>query len=291
MSEKEASYVLTSENSGEFYANKLGLADEPTTEAIVPVETQTSEPEAKDEPKATEEQKPNKLEKRFSDITKQREQARQEAERERTRASELEARLKELESQLQPKQVDDGKPRPEQYSDAFEYNEALTEYKINQRMEQKEREAEQARLQEQRLNQAKTFAEREQAVRAELPDYDDMIASSDVMISDQVKDAILESDIGPKIIYHLAENPEIAEKINKMSLVNALKEVGKIEARLEKAPESKAEVKAVEVSKAPRPISPLKSMSASGEVPMDSNGNFNGSFRQYREMRKQGKIR
>lgn len=291
MSEKEASYVLTSENSGEFYANKLGLADEPTTEAIVPVETQTSEPEAKDEPKATEEQKPNKLEKRFSDITKQREQARQEAERERTRASELEARLKELESQLQPKQVDDGKPRPEQYSDAFEYNEALTEYKINQRMEQKEREAEQARLQEQKLIQAKTFAEREQAVRAELPDYDDMIASSDVMISDQVKDAILESDIGPKIIYHLAENPEIAEKINKMSLVNALKEVGKIEARLEKAPESKAEVKAVEVSKAPRPISPLKSMSASGEVPMDSNGNFNGSFRQYREMRKQGKIR
>ena len=291
MSEKEASNVLTSENSGEFYANKLGLADEPTTEAIVPVETQTSEPEAKDEPKATEEQKPNKLEKRFSDITKQREQARQEAERERTRASELEARLKELESQLQPKQVDDGKPRPEQYSDAFEYNEALTEYKINQRMEQKEREAEQARLQEQKLIQAKTFAEREQTVRAELPDYDDMIASSDVMISDQVKDAILESDIGPKIIYHLAENPEIAEKINKMSLVNALKEVGKIEARLEKAPESKAEVKAVEVSKAPRPISPLKSMSASGEVPMDSNGNFNGSFRQFREMRKQGKIR
>lgn len=291
MSEKEASNVLTSENSGEFYANKLGLADEPTTEAIVPVETQTSEPEAKDEPKATEEQKPNKLEKRFSDITKQREQARQEAERERTRASELEARLKELESQLQPKQVDDGKPRPEQYSDAFEYNEALTEYKINQRMEQKEREAEQARLQEQKLIQAKTFAERELAVRAELPDYDDMIASSDVMISDQVKDAILESDIGPKIIYHLAENPEIAEKINKMSLVNALKEVGKIEARLEKVPESKAEVKAVEVSKAPRPISPLKSMSASGEVPMDSNGNFNGSFRQFREMRKQGKIR
>ena len=128
-------------------------------------------------------------------------------------------------------------------------------------------------------------------MRAELPDYDDMIASSDVMISDQVKDAILESDIGPRIIYHLAENPEIAEKINKLSLVNALKEVGKIEARLEKAPESKAEAKAVEVSKAPRPISPLKSMSASGEVPMDSNGNFNGSFRQYREMRKQGKIR
>ena len=291
MSEKEASNVLTSENSGEFYANKLGLADETHTESIVPVEPQTSEPDAKEEPKSTEELKPNKLEKRFSDITKQREQARQEAERERTRASELEARLKDLESQLKPKQQETGKPRPEQFADAFEYAEALTEYKTNERIDQLQSEAQQAKADEERLKQAKTFAEREQAVRAELPDYDDMIASSDVMISDQVKDAILESDIGPKIIYHLAENPEIAEKINKMSLVNALKEVGKIEARLEKAPESKAEVKAVEVSKAPRPISPLKSMSASGEVPMDSNGNFNGSFRQYREMRKQGKIR
>jgi DNA repair exonuclease SbcCD ATPase subunit len=291
MSEKEASLVLTSENSGDFYANKLGLAEETPTEAIVPVEPQTSEPEAKEEPKATEEQKPNKLEKRFSDITKQREQARQEAERERLRASELEARLKDLESQLKPKQVDDGKPRPEQYSDAFEYNEALTEYKINQRIQQIAKEAEQAKQQEERLKQAQTFAEREQAVRAELADYDEMIASSDVMISDQVKDAILESEIGPRIIYHLAENPEIAEKINKLSLVNALKEVGKIEARLEKAPESKAEVKAVVVSKAPKPISPLKSMSASAEVPIDSSGNFNGSFKQYREMRKQGKIR
>ena len=291
MSEKEASVVLTSENSGDFYANKLGLADETPTEAIVPVETQTSEPEAKEEPKTTEEQKPNKLEKRFSDITKQREQARQEAERERSRASELEARLKDLESQLKPKQAEEGKPRPEQYSDAFEFNEALTEYKINQRIEQITKDAEQAKLQEQKLSQAKTFAEREQAVRAELTDYDEIIASSDVMISDQVKDAILSSDIGPRIIYHLAENPEFAEKLKSMSMINALKEIGKLEARFEKSPEGKAEAKAVEVSKAPRPISPLKSMSASGEVPMDSNGNFNGSFRQYREMRKQGKIR
>lgn len=291
MSEKEASLVLTSENSGDFYANKLGLAEETPTEAIVPVEPQKSEPEANDEPKSTEEQKPNKLEKRFSDITKQREQARQEAERERLRASELEARLKELEARVNPKPVETGKPRPEQFADAFEYAEALATFTTNERIEQLKKEAEQAKVQEERLRQAKTFAEREQAVRAELPDYDDMIASSDVMISDQVKDAILESDIGPRIIYHLAENPEIAEKINKLSLVNALKEVGKIEARLEKAPESKAEVKAVEVSKAPRPISPLKSISAPGEIPMDSNGNFNGSFRQYREMRKQGKIR
>ena len=49
MSDKEASQVLTSDNSAEFYANRLGLADKPVeTEAVetepVAEETQ-SEPE------------------------------------------------------------------------------------------------------------------------------------------------------------------------------------------------------------------------------------------------------
>ena len=51
---KEAGNVLTSENSAEFYANKLGLADDAPTEAVVdespaePVqEVSQSEPEAK----------------------------------------------------------------------------------------------------------------------------------------------------------------------------------------------------------------------------------------------------
>ena len=55
MSEKEASQVLTSENSGDFYAQKLGLANETPVEAAEPTEPPKSEPEALEEPKPTEE--------------------------------------------------------------------------------------------------------------------------------------------------------------------------------------------------------------------------------------------
>ena len=93
MSEKQAGQVLTSENAAEFYAQKLGLAPaEQTSEAVVeetPAEPEVqdvdgSDPEAKEEAKPQEERKQNpKLERRFSEITKQREEARKEAQRER----------------------------------------------------------------------------------------------------------------------------------------------------------------------------------------------------------------
>ena len=72
MSEKEASQVLTSENSAEFYSNRLGLADTAPVEAVPtePTEVQEqNEPVAEEPSKTTEEPKPNRLEKRFSDIT------------------------------------------------------------------------------------------------------------------------------------------------------------------------------------------------------------------------------
>ena len=124
--------------------------------------------------------------------------------------------------------------------------------------------------------------------KAELSDYEDMIASSDVVVSDQVRDAILESDVGPRILYHLAENPEIAEKISGMSLIGALREIGKLEARFEKPVE--AQKPAVRKSNAPAPINPIRGGS-NVEVPIDSNGNFNGTPQQWKELRKAGKIR
>ena len=102
MSEKEASQVLTSENSAEFYANKLGLADQPETEAteVEPDQSDNQSESTQDEAKPTEEKKQNpKLERRFSELTKQREQAKAEAEAERNRSAQLEARLRSLEQQ------------------------------------------------------------------------------------------------------------------------------------------------------------------------------------------------
>jgi len=45
-------------------------------------------------------------------------------------------------------------------------------------------------------------------------------------------EAIMESDEGPAIAYHLAKNPELAEKISTMSRTAAALEIGSIRAEL-----------------------------------------------------------
>jgi glucose-6-phosphate isomerase len=51
------------------------------------------------------------------------------------------------------------------------------------------------------------WADRVAKAKAEMPDFDDMVTSSEVQVTDAVRDAILESEVGPRILYHLAEDP------------------------------------------------------------------------------------
>ena len=293
--EKNASSVVTSENSADFYAERLGLAekpveavaDEPEKEEAEPVETEErSEPTEADAAKPQEERKQNpKLEKRFSEITRQREEARKEAQREREARMQLEDRLRQYEQRQAPQVQDNGKPKPEQFEDAFKYAEALAEYTANLKIQQMKQETEREKF-------VKTWSEKVNAVKDELPDFDDMVASSDVVVPNHVRDAIMESEQGAKLLYHLAENPEIAEKISKMPAISALREIGKLEARLETKPQaSKETVTPVEKSKAPEPIKPIRASKGVVDVPMTSDGRWEGSYQAWKQARKAGKIR
>ena len=299
MSETVASNVLTSENAAEFYAQKLGLApDSQSSEADV-AEKQQAEPEQGEaegsEPEAREEAKPQdepkkqnpKLEKRFSEITKQREEARKEAEAERQRRVELEQRLAALEQQAPKKEFVDQEPQPSQFQDAFEYAKALAEYTADKRIEEMKRQEAEAKVEAERQKVIETWTQKVEQVKAELPDFDDMVASSDVVVSNDIRDAILESDVGPKILYHLAENSEFAKKVASMPTRAALKEIGKLEARFE----AKAEEKPVVRSKAPAPVTPLKAASGVADTKLSSDGNWYGSYAEWKAARKAGKVR
>ena len=299
MSEKEAGQVLTSENAAEFYANRLGLAESPAApEAEKPLEPETvveqSEPEeAEAEAKQEGERKQNpKLERRFSEITKQREEARKEAQQEREARQALEARLAALEKQGQPQKTNpvDEKPQPSQFSDAFEYAEALAEYTADQRIANMKREEAEAKQAEERQKVISQWTSKVEAAKASLPDFDEIVASSDVVVNDDIRDAILESDVGPQILYHLAENDEIAKKITGLSPKAALREIGKLEARFEAKPEAEKPAPIVR-SKAPAPIQPIRGGKNTPDVPLDSNGVFFGTAAQWKELRKAGKIR
>lgn len=302
VAERLAANVVTSDNLANFNAQKLGLAAEAPTEAVentepvVEAEEQSEQPEASDEAKATEERKQNpKLEKRFSEITKQREQAREEARREREAREQLESRLRELEQRIAPQQTEvqsvDQEPQPSQFNDAFEYAKALAEYSTEKALKERDRQEAERRANEERDKVLQTWSQKIEAVKSELPDFEEMVQSADVAVPDYVRDAIIESEVGPKVLYHLAENPDYARQISQMNPAKALRELGKLEARFEVKSEPAQSKAVVTKSKAPNPISPIKATSSVTEVGIGSDGQFHGTYQQWREARKAGKIR
>ena len=292
-----AANVVTSENLAEFTAKRMGLADSTPSEAAPVAEPPQddngqSEPvEASEEATATEDRKRNpKLEIRFEKITKQREEAREEARKEREQRESLEAKVKELESRSQPQKVEAAEePRPEQFTDMYEYAKALTDYKVDQRLGEEKQKVEQAKAEAQRQQVINTWAKRVESAKAEMPDFEAMVGSADVVVSNEVRDAIFESDVGPQVLYHLAENPDIAEKLQGMTVTSALRTIGKLEAQFEKAePQTKT---VVGKSKAPAPINPIRSAANGRDVNLTSDGNFHGSYQAWKAARLAGRIR
>ena len=302
----QAANIVTSDNLAEFHAVKLGLADpapkaEQTSAAQAEPEAQ-SEQVSQDDASANGERKQNpKLERRFSELTKQREQAKAEAQREREAREALEARLRDIETRVAPQQAPQQgieEPKPEQFRDMYEYAKALAEYTAERKIQQMQMAQYQAQIDAERNKVITTWAERVNQAKQELPDFDDMVQSADVSVSDDVRDAIIESDVGPRILYHLAENPDYAEKLAAMSPRKALIELGKLEDRLEKqsAKADKQEklqnsLSRVAQSKAPPPINPIRGGNAGREVLVDSRGQFQGSYADYKAARQQGRIR
>ena len=297
---RTADNVVTSDNLAEWTANKLGLASEeapvaaetveetPDSEPAVEAQAE-SEPEAEQEAEVTDKPKQNpKLEKRFSELTKRAKQA------EADKAS-LEARLQELESKQAPapKQADpvSEKPQASQFNDAFEYAEALAEWSAEKALEQRDIQEQQRKVEEQRNEVIKSWSAKLEAAKADIPDFDDMVASSNVQVRDEVRDAILESDVGPQILYHLASDDDYATKLAAMPTNKALKELGKLEVQFERKETPVEKSETVARSKAPAPIKPLTAGKGTSDVLIDGNGAFHGTYAQWKAARQAKRIR
>ena len=294
MSEKEAGQVLTSENSAEFYANKLNLADRDDDVAVENTpepseESNQSESDA-EQSKPTEERKQNpKLEKRFSELTKQREQAKAEAQAERQRSETLEARLRVLEQQAVPQvQNIDEEPQPGQFQDAFEYAKALAQFSTERALKERDQQEANKKLNEERQKTIQSWSAKLEKMKAEMPDYDDIVSTANVTVSDDIRDSILESDVGPRILYHLAEDLEFAQKIAAMPTRKALVEIGKLEKLYER---NEAKQETVVKSRAPAPIKPLRAGNGQADIPINSSGEFHGTYQSWKEARRAGRIK
>ena len=295
MSEKEASSVLTSENSAEFYANKLNLADRDDDVAVEdspePSEESEQSESVAEQSKTTEERKQNpKLEKRFSELTKQREQAKAEAQAERQRSEALEARLRVLEQQAVPQKVQniDDEPQPGQFTDAFEYAKAMAQHSTELAFQERDQQEANRKANEENQKNLQLWSAKLEKAKVYLTDWEDVVTGTNVNVSNDIRDSIMESDVGPRILYHLCENLEFAKQLAAMPDRKALVEIGKLEKLYEK---NDAKPETVVKSKAPVPIKPLRAGNGQADIPINSSGEFHGTYQAWKEARKAGKIR
>ena len=224
-----ASSVVTSSNAAEFYAERLGLADQDTTEADTssePAEIEKqSKPQAEEEAKEAEAEKPkDKLNKRFEKVSRRAEEA-------EAKAREYENRLKEYEARgTEPavKKVVEGKPDASQFNDAFEYAEALAEWSAENALKQRDEQEAVRKQQAEQEKITKSWNKKLDKAKAQYSDFDDVVKSANTVVSNEIRDSILESDVGPQLLYFLASDEDFAKKLTEMPVIKALREIGKL---------------------------------------------------------------
>jgi hypothetical protein len=308
--------VVTSENFDEYVAKQLPpVADisdaeiiEDTPEAKAAEELKKVEKEKAERKAADEEidhpdkEKKGKLNERFSELTAKRKAAEEaatkaaaDAKEAREAADKARQEADALRMKYEPPKSDEIGPEPQiaDYGgDPVKFAADLKEWTANKvRIEDKQAKAEaEARQANEAI--AKGWMERQTAYKAENPEYEAKIVASEVKVSDEVRDAIIESDVGPQLLLHLAENPDYAKDLGKLTVKKALKELGRLEERLSGDKPAAAPTKALaEISKAPAPITPIKNASAPvlrlaghNEVPKEMN------YEQWKKLREAGKI-
>jgi len=266
MADKEASSVITSDNATTFYAERLRLADsEPEVEVeTVKKDSEPAQDDDKSEPEAKGDAKEQNSDKRSDKLNKRFDKVTQRAKEAEAKAQQLEQRLKEYEARQNPpaeqpvKAQAEGKPQAHQFNDAFEYAEALAEWSAENALKQRDIEDANRKAQKAQEKVLNAWTEKVAKAKEVLPDFERMVQSSTVQVSDEIRDSILESDVGPQLLYLLASDEDYATKLTQMPTVKALREIGKLEARLElESKPSKKDKEPVRNTKAPEPIKPL----------------------------------
>lgn len=311
--------VVTPENVDAYVNDKLGVVDPEANgkEDLSKVEAEKAArlakekvAEADDEIDHPDAKKREGLNQRFSELTKARKEAEEKAAKqaEETRAA-REARdraqdeARQLREKYEPAKKDELGPKPAraQFTSDDDFEKALMDWTADKTRMEDASKAEEERQARQAADTAKAWQDRQAKFKADTADYDDTIKNSDVKVSDQVRDAIFDSDVGPQILYHMAKNPDVAVKIGEMTVPRALKEIGRLEAQLggdnskggeKKESKETPKTALAEISKAPAPISPLRNagapvvqLSGNDEVPK------NMTYEDWKALRKAGKIK
>lgn len=215
--------------------------------------------------------------------------SRLEEEKEYWRRKALETSEKTPQKQDQKPKAEDAppkKPNPKDFETYDEYSEALTDWKVDEKLrkaeETRQTEAKRTQFKEAQQTKVERYEEGIAEAQKAYDDFDEVIEDYDGPLTIGMQQALLDSDMGPQVAYHIAKNPKLGEKMAGMTILQLNKEVAKIEARLEKSEKGKGEgTVAKKTSKSPPPIDPVKGSSKSKKSPDDM------SYEEYLKEREQ----
>jgi hypothetical protein len=176
--------------------------------------------------------------------------------------NELKRRIEALEAQLTApptvKTLPSGAPDPDQFAAGRydpDYLEALTDFKVTKALDI--------------VREKSIVAENEKRVQKliteaveKYPDYEDVTEEFTSHPLAQVKEftgLVMESDNPVELAYYLGKNPQELNRLAEMTLAQATRHLGRLEAQLNTPKSTLESVK--RVSSAPAPITPIKSAS------------------------------
>lgn len=240
-----------------------------------PADPPKADPEAKADEKQDEGQKPKKklFSERMQEVIADRKAAEEAAATARREADELRAKLDALQVKAEPIKLDD-RPERTKFASQEEYEDALTDWKADQRIAKREREQAEAQAKAEFEQVTKQWEQRCEAAKADIEDFEDVINASDIQVSDVVSQALMRSKSGPQMAYFFAKHPDEAKKVNRMHAIDAVGYLKDLERELMDEPAPKP----IPISRAPKPTDPVKSSPATAQGPAES-------FQEYRARR------
>lgn len=213
----------------------------------------------------------------------------------RARAQALEQELMELRAKVTKPDEDEsvkavkatdtsGRPNPDNFETEEDYQDALAEWRVDQKLAAREQKAKAEKLSSEFQARIQTHREKVAEFAKEHADFEEVIeAVGDLPLSPVIQSAILEN--GPEFQYELAKNPEELERINELSAFEAARALGRIEERIAARAAKPKEEKKIQ-SKAPQPINPTRSGAGTGAHKSVYDDSL--SFKDYEKLRAEG---
>ena len=175
-------------------------------------------------------QVPDGVQKRIDEITRKRREAERRAERLERELAELKGRdLSNLDWEDQIAEKTYGRSQEAQLKNDREAAQELA------------REAYQARV---------------EAAAVKYPDFHSVAGNPNLAITPAMAEAIMDSDYGPEVAYHLGKNPNEATRISNLNPVSQARELGRIEALVSQPKQAP--------KPAPAPVNPVGARSSGG---------------------------